>query len=204
LLRVVRDTDDKSGELIREKETKIPDRFNDDGYLVPYHKRGTKMFADIPFPERMTDNEIGKTARLSKLMVSTSNMLGYRCRTGIKPYAEKQLIDIVGLSSYRGKEYISKMINIGIMQRNKRIIGEVESEEFYLNPAYFFAGKRIGLNLYLLFREHLDPVLSSWAKQEFWDAAMEQVKPKPELPKVKQTEHEASGTVEITEDILPY
>lgn len=176
-LRIIKDLD-ANGEIFREKEIKIPDTFNDDGYLIPYNKRGSKMFADIPFPDRMNDAEIGKTARLAKLMVSTSNMLGYRTRTGIMPYTEKQLIDIVGLSSYRGKEYISKMINIGMMQRNKRIIGNIESEEFYLNPAYFFAGKRLSLNLYLLFRENLDPILSEWSKKVFQEAAMEQVRPR--------------------------
>jgi len=175
-MRLVRDTG-ASGEIFNEKETKIPDRFNEDGYLVPSNKRGSKMFADVPFPERMNDAEIGRTARLAKLMVSTSNMLGYRTGVGIKPYTESQLIDIVRLSPYRGKEYIAKMINIGMMQRNKRIIGEIESEEFYINPAYFFAGKRLSLSLYLLFRENLDPILSQYAKNQFWEAAIEQVRP---------------------------
>jgi len=180
-LRILKDID-ANGEVFNEKEIKLPDRFNEEGYLIPYNKRGSKMFADVPFPDRMNDAEIGKTARLAKLMVSTSNLLGYRTKTGIKPYTEKQLIEIVGLSSYRGKEYISKMINVGMMQRNKRIIGEVESEEFYLNPAYFFAGKRISLNLYLLFRENLDPILSDWAKKEFQQAAREEVKPRRQKP----------------------
>jgi hypothetical protein len=174
-LRVVTDIN-ASGEEFNKKEIKMPDRFNEDGYLIPYNKRGSKMFADVPFPERMNDAEIGKTARLAKLMVSTSNMLGYRTRTGIAPYTEKQLIELVGLSAYRGKEYISKMVNVGMMQRTKRIVGEVEVEEFYINPAYFFAGKRISLNLYLLFRENLDPILSEWAKNEFQQAARLQVK----------------------------
>lgn len=178
MLRIIKNVDMKTGEVFKEKELKIPDTFTEDGYLIPYNKRGSKMFADVPFPKEMNDSEIGKTARLAKLMVSTSNMLGYRARTGITPYNEKQLIDIVGLSPYRGKLYINKMIKLGVIQINKRIIGNIECEEYYLNPAYFFAGKRLNLNLYLLFREHLDPVLSEWAKKVFREAAREQVKPK--------------------------
>lgn len=172
-IRLVKDLD-ANGEVFNEKEIKMPDRFNDEGYLVPYNKRGSKMFADVPFPERMNDAEIGRTARLAKLMVSTSNMLGYRTGMGIKPYTESQLIDLVKLSPYRGKEYISKMVNVGMMQRTKRIVGDVESEEFYINPAFFFAGKRLSLNLYLLFRENLDPILSQYAKNQFWEAAREE------------------------------
>lgn len=176
-VRLVKDIN-SSGEVFSEKEIKLPDRFNDDGYLVPYNKRGSKMFADVPFPDRMNDAEIGRTARLAKIMISNSNMLGYRTRIGIMPYTEKELIDLVGLSAYRGKEYISKMINVGMMQRTKRIVGEVEMEEFYINPAYFFAGNRVSQNLYLLFRENLDPILSEWAKSEFQQAAMTRVKPR--------------------------
>lgn len=172
-IRLVKDIG-ADGEVFSEKEIKMPDRFNDEGYLVPYNKRGSKMFADIPFPERMNDAEIGRTARLAKLMVSTSNMLGYRTGMGIKPYTESQLIDLVKLSPYRGKEYISKMVNVGMMQRTKRIVGDVESEEFYINPAFFFAGKRLSLNLYLLFRENLDTILSQYAKNQFWEAAREE------------------------------
>lgn len=172
-IRLVKDIG-VNGEIFNEKEIKMPDRFNDEGYLVPYNKRGSKMFADVPFPERMNDAEIGRTARLAKLMVSTSNMLGYRTGMGIKPYTENQLINLAKLSPYRGKQYISKMINIGMMQRNKRIIGEIEGEEFYINPAYFFAGKRLSLSLYLLFRENLDPILSQYAKNQFWEAAREE------------------------------
>ena len=173
MLQLVKNVDTRTGEVISEKKKFIEDVFTDDGYRVPSHKLGAKLFSDISFPKEMNDSEIGKMARLAKLMVATSNMLGYRSRVGIRPYTENQLIDIVRLSVKRGKKFIDKMIRLGVMQKNIRIYGEIESREFYINPAYFFAGKRIDLNLYLLFREHLDLILPKWVSGEFLQAANE-------------------------------
>lgn len=174
MLRIIKDVDQATGEIKRGKQEFIDDILNEEGYKVPVHKLGAKLFSDVQFPEEMNDSEIGKMARLAKLMVASTNMLGYRSRSGILPYSEKQLIEIIGLSRFRGKEFIDKMVRIGMIQRNKRLYGEIESEEFYINPAYFFAGRRISLSLYLLFREHLDPVIPTWVRAEFWRAAKEQ------------------------------
>lgn len=147
------------------------------GYRVPSHKAGV-MSSKLPFPKDMSDNEIGKMARLAKLMIADSNMLGYRARTGIKAYTQEQIIEIIGLSHKRGREFIDKMIKLRVMEKTIRIMGDLEQEEYYINPAYFFAGKRISLNLYLLFRESLDPVIPAWVKREFMESAKEQVIPK--------------------------
>lgn len=175
MLQVVQNINDETGELLSKKQKYIEDALTDEGYKVPTHKLGAKLFADVSFPESMNDSEIGKMARLAKLMVASTNMLGYRTRTGILPYNEQQIIDIVGLSQKRGKEFVKKMIEFGVMQRNIRIVGDVESEEYYINPAYFFAGRRISLNLYLLFREHLDAILPEWVRREFWKSAKSKV-----------------------------
>lgn len=176
MLKIVKNINHDTGEIYSDKRTLIEDVLTDDGYKVPSHKLGAKLFADVSYPEDMTDSEIGKMARLAKLMVATANMLGYRTGRGIKPYSETQLIDILKMSRFRGREFIAKMISLGVMQKNTRIVGDVESEEYYINPAYFFAGRRISLNLYLLFREQLDPILPEWVRLEFWRATMEQVK----------------------------
>lgn len=173
MLQITKNIDTKTGQVLSEKQKFFVDALTDEGYKVPAHKLGAKLFADVAFPEAMTDGEIGKMARLSKLMVSTTNMLGYRSRAGIKPYKDTQIMRLVGLSHRRGKEFLEKMISLGVMQKNIRQYKDVESEEFYINPAYFFAGRRISFHLYLLFREHLDQILPDWVRVEFWKFAKE-------------------------------
>lgn len=172
MLQVVKNINEKTKKVMSEKEKYIEDILTEDGYKVPVHKLGAKIFADIPFPDDMTDSEIGKMARLAKLMVADSNMLGYRARAGIKAYTYEQIIQIVGLSHKRGKEFMDKMKRLKVIMVSKRTLGEITQDEHYINPAYFFSGRRIHMNLYLLFREALDPVLPEWVRKEFWKAAM--------------------------------
>jgi len=183
VLQKVTNIDPRTGEVFSWKEKYIPDILNEEGYKVPAHKLGAKLFSNVPFPPEMSDTEIGKMARLSKIMVADSNMLGYRTRAGIKAYTEAQIIEIINLSPKRGREFIKKMLKIKVMQVSTRKYGNVEQEEFYVNPAYFFAGRRININLYLLFREALDPIIPGWIKKEFLKAAKEQ-----EVPQIRAVE----------------
>jgi len=171
MLQVIRNVNEKTGEVLSQKEKYVPDAINEEGYRVPSHKAGAKLFADVQFPREMTDAEIGKMARLAKLMIADSNMLGYRTKGGIKAYTREQIIEVIGLSDRRGREFIGKMLRLKVMQVCTRKYGDAEQEEFYINPAYFFAGRRISLNLYLLFREALDPILPAWVRYAFWQMA---------------------------------
>lgn len=176
MLQLVKTVNTETGEVVSNKQKYFADVLNEDGYKVPPHKLGAKLFANVAFPKEMTDGEIGKMTKLSKLMISTSNMLGYRTRSTIKPYTEKEIIEIVKLSNKRGKEFLTKMIKLRVMQIVVRKYGDIEISEYYINPAYFFAGRRISLNLYLLFREHLDQILPKWVRIEFLLSARKQKK----------------------------
>jgi hypothetical protein len=176
LFHIVADIDEKSGDVKTKKQFFYKDAFNSDGYKVPNHKAGAKMFYEVSFPKEMNDSEIGKMARLAKLMIADSNMLGYRTKWGIRAYTSESVIKLVGLSPRRGRQFLDKMKRLGIMQLTMRQYGTVNCIEYYINPAYFFAGGRIGANLYLLFREQLDPILTDYAKESFWKLANEMVK----------------------------
>jgi hypothetical protein len=176
LIRIVEDVDEVSGDVKSKKKYYYKDAFNSDGYKVPPHKLGAKMFLDVQFPKEMTDSDIGKVARLSKLMIADSNMLGYRTKLGIRAYTPERIIKIVDLSPRRGVQFLRKMMRLGVMSLNTRKYKEIQCIEYYINPAYFFVGRRLGLNLYLMFREHLDPILAPYARESFLQMANEMVK----------------------------
>ena len=177
MIQLVKGIDEKTGQIVSDKAFRFEDVMNEEGYKVPSHKLGAKLFADVSFPDGITDTEIGKMTRLSKLMIAESNMLGYRTRGGIKPYTRDEIISIAKLAKRQGVTFVTKMQRLGVMQKNIRIVDGKEVHDYYINPAYFFMGKRISLNLYLIFREHLDPIIPEWVKKEFISAANEQVKP---------------------------
>lgn len=173
LLRLVRNINQETGRVYSEKKQFIEDVFTEEGYRVPPRKAGVKMFNNLPLPKDMTYPEKGRMGDLAKHMISITNMLGYRSGGNIFPYTGNHIVNLVGLSPKRGKQFLKKMIDLGVMQTNTRKYGGIESTEYYINPIYFFAGKRISFNLYLLFREHLDPILPLWVKAEFLKAASE-------------------------------
>lgn len=173
MLKVIKNIDHRTGMTYSEKRQYIEDSLNEEGYRVPPHKAGAKMFDDIPLPAEMTFAEKGRMGDLARYMISDTNMLGYRASGKILPYTLDHLIGIIDLSQKRGRQFIKKMIRLGVMQIVTRKYNDMEIVEYYVNPAYFFAGRRISFNLYLLFREHLDLILPKWVKAEFLSAANE-------------------------------
>jgi hypothetical protein len=189
LLRLIKNMDHRTGCIYSEKAQFIEDTMTEEGYRVPPRKSGFKSFDEIPLPKEMTYPEKGRMVDLAKCMISTTNMLGYRKNGKIFAYTAEGIIDKVQLSPKRGRQFLQKMIRLGVMQKVIRKYGDVESEEYYINPAYFFAGKRISFNLYLLFREHLDPILPGWVKNDFLMAAREIDDPEIAESKKKFIEH---------------
>jgi len=164
VLKLEQSINSKTGEIYSEKSSYFEPSFNEEGYKVPHHKKGARMFDGVTFPKGMTDSEIGKITRLARLMIPMSNMLGYKSKGVIEPYTEKHIFNVVGISRKRGKTFLNKMIELGVMQR---VVRNDKRAEYYINPAYFFAGQRISFNLYLLFRETLDPIIPKWVKREY-------------------------------------
>ncbi len=168
LIKETRYIDEKTGEIRRKKINRLWARFDDDrGYLFWARKDFAKSFLDVPYPTEMTDAEIGRIARLAKKMWSNTNMLGYRGNKGVRPYSVEQIGEIIGLGPRQTRRFIAKMINIGMMAKHEDGKGRLKETQYYINPIHFFGSNRIPLNLYLLFRQHLDKLLPDWVKKEY-------------------------------------
>lgn len=133
---------------------------NEDGYRFPSHKLGARLFDGVDFPDSMSDGDIGKMTRLSKLMVGKTNILGYRKSRVIEGYTANDLCEIVKLSPKRGMAFIRSMIKLRVM---KKI-----DDFYYINPAYFMSmGQRLSLELFIHFQEELTPILPTWVVDDF-------------------------------------
>ncbi len=153
------------GEIIDGKETFFADAMSEDGYRFPSHKMGARMFAGVAFPDELSDAEIGKLTRLSKgYLVGKTNMLGYRQGKEIKPYTASEIAELVGLRKRRGMPFINKMLRLRVIQK----VTTNSGYQYYMNPAYFMAnGQRLSLDLFLLFRKELTPLLPAWVMLDF-------------------------------------
>jgi len=61
------------------------------------------------------------------------------------------------------------MIHMQILAKAVIDIGSEKQVQYYMNPIYFFYGKWLSLNLYLLFKMDLDGVLPEWVRRKFND-----------------------------------
>lgn len=156
------------GEVVKEVNRHFSESLNDDGYRIPSHKMGARIFSDVQFPPEMTDSDIGKMTRLSKVMIGKTNMLGYRRGKSIEGYTADEIGRMVGLTNRRtARNFVNKMTRLHVLKR-------VEDVGYYINPAYFMAnGQRLSLDLFLLFKDDLKAVIPNWVMIEFSRQARE-------------------------------
>jgi len=160
--------DELTGEVYSQKSQLTCKRFDPEkGYLFRNQAGGFSQFYDVPFPEDMTDVEIGRMTRLAKKMWGKTNMLGYRGNGGVKPYDIEGIAKIIGLGKSQAYSFIKKMIRLGVVAKVKIESNGVTDYQYYVNPLYYNSSNRIPLNLYLLFRQQLDPYIPSWARLKF-------------------------------------
>jgi hypothetical protein len=156
--------DENTGEVINTKEETFTNSLNEDGYRIPSHKFGARIFSEVQFPGEMSYGDIGKMTCLAKMMIAKNNMLGYRGRGKIVPYEAEEIGGLVGLSGRRSKEFVWKMINLGVMCREDAN----DETRYFINPAYFIAnGQRLSLDMFIRFQKNLIPLLPKWVVNEF-------------------------------------
>lgn len=172
---------DDQGDVVKEKKHYYPNRFDDEkGFLFQMGGGVYKKFLQIPFPDEMTDAEIGKLMRLANFMWKDTNMLGYRGHGGVKPYSIKDMARLLGakenengmelikpLGERQIERFIKKMMDLGVMARSTVVTGGLTEIQYYINPLYAFSGTRINYNLYLLFHKSLDKYIPEWARKRF-------------------------------------
>ena len=130
-----------------------------------------RLFAEIEFPNGVSDSDIGKMTRLSKYMIGETNALGFRSGKKIYPYPEYRIFEIVGIKSVkRGREFLQRMLQHRIMKKK-----EIDGSNYYvINPAYFMvSGKRLTLSLFLEFQQEIAPLLPGHVLAWFLNQAKE-------------------------------
>lgn len=160
--------DDTTGQIIKNNLFTFPAAFDDEkGYLFWTRKAFAKSFLDKPFPKEMTKLDIAHITMLSKHLWSNTNMLGYRGHGGVKPYDIDDISKAIDLKPRQTYNFIKKMIAIGMIAKVDVTIEQTKETHYYINPLYYFSNNRLSLNLYLIFRNQLDPHLPEWVKNKF-------------------------------------
>jgi hypothetical protein len=166
--------DNITGQIIEESDNRYPELMTDEGYRIPSHKAGVKIFDDIQFPLEMSPAEIGRMTILSKLMIGKTNMLGYRKNDNIYAYTYSEIIELAKLKQRQGVSFMRKMCKFHVMQK----VTTTSGPQYYINPSYFMAaGHRLSLDLFLIFRDDLQDIIPLWVKKEFLSQAKDKKLP---------------------------
>jgi|SRR5574343_323228 hypothetical protein len=165
---------DDNGQVINEDQETLTSPMTDEGYRIPSHKSGARIFSDVLYPAELTDSELGKMTRLAKCMVGRTNMLGYRRNKTIKAYTSEEIGEIVGLHGAKGRKFMARMQRLHMIQR----VSTESGPQYYINPMYFMAnGQRLSLDLFLLFRDWIEGILPRWAINDFLRQAQDKAVP---------------------------
>lgn len=156
------------GVIVSENSFNIPEAFDEEtGYLFFPNKNHSKSYHEIPFPAAMSMVDIGRMMVLSKRIWSNTNLLGEAKRGGIQPYGISDIGRVIGVEDRQAYRFVDRMLKLGILARNRVDTEGIKEIQYYINPIYWFSGKRIPLNLYLLFRRQLDALLPPWVVERF-------------------------------------
>ena len=106
-----------------------------------------------------------------------SNLLCARTNKGFRPMTIAEIQEFVGLQDRQFRVFLRKVMDYSVIRKAVITIGEDRKEHhYYMNPIYAHCGKWVNVNLYLIFKDQLDPFLSDRAKHYYRDAVYRQVK----------------------------
>lgn len=160
---------DGNGEVRSEQYEKMRSRWHEDKGFKLYHNQTViNGFQDSPIPNGVTKSELGQLYILTKYLVGSSNMLGYRGnKNSVNPLDIKDFAKVLETSNKSAYRFIQKMNSLEIIAKVTVQIAETNVIQYYMNPIYFNRGKYINLNLYLLFQASIEPYLTAEAREYF-------------------------------------
>lgn len=165
----VQRTYNDSGQLTDQKVQKVKYFDDEKGYLFWLNRECVKTYKGCGLPDKLTETETARVYRLSLTMRKNSNLIYYKSGNSFKAMGLSQIARYLKISQRQAAAFISKMIFLHIIGKVRVNIGRGTCTQYYINPCYFFNGKWLNANLYLLFRKDLDHVLPSWVKDRFAD-----------------------------------
>ncbi len=157
----------KTGEVVYEKTSYMPELFNENGYYFWKKKAQSRQFTGIALPLESFEEE-GIFGRLCRLYLSdNSNFLEVAHRGSVRPFNLNDLATMMNVSIRQAQRRLKSFLDSGVLAKLTVELRDEKEEWLVVNPLYFVSGNRINDTLYKLFRNDLDKYLSPYARQEF-------------------------------------
>jgi group I intron endonuclease len=111
--------------------------------------------------------DIGRLHVLAENTYADTNMIAYYKNKKYYPAGIKEISEIIRLCERNTKDFVKRMIDLGIMAKAIVNSNEQIDVQYYLNPLYFLSSKYLSPGLYMLFRKQLDEHLPQWVINKF-------------------------------------
>ena len=111
--------------------------------------------------------DIGRLHVLAENTYADTNMIAYYKNKKYYPAGIKEISEMIRLCERNTKDFLKKMIDLGIMAKAIVNSNEQIDIQYYLNPLYFLSSKYLSPGLYMLFRKQLDEYLPQWVIKKF-------------------------------------
>lgn len=162
-------TIDEDGVILNTKDFKYTIFDNEKGYLFKnrsYYFKGFKV--DNRLSDKVSDfADIGRLHVLAENTYADTNMIAYYKNKKYYPAGIKEISEMIRLCERNTKDFVKRMINLGIMAKAIVNSNEQIDVQYYLNPLYFLSSKYLSPGLYMLFRKQLDEHLPQWVINKF-------------------------------------
>ena len=158
---------DKTGEVIYENNSVVPELFNAEGYYFWNKKAQSRQFTEIALPLQTYEDK-GIFTDLCRLhLYDSSNFLEVKSGKTVRPFTVKDLSEMLDVSIRQAQRRLKVLLDSGVLAWLTIEIKGYKEEWLVVNPLYFVSGKRINDTLYKLFRNDLNKYLSKYAISEF-------------------------------------
>ena len=104
---------------------------------------------------------------LGENLYKDTSMIAVKRNRKVYPAEIKEMSQIIGLNERYTKEFVQRMMELGVIAKLVINTKETIQVQYHANPLYFTSSKYISSALYMMFRKQLDEHLPAWAIQRF-------------------------------------
>jgi hypothetical protein len=158
LTRIITDDD---GVVVKEQNYQFRIFDDEKGFLFRPNSNYIKGYQGIKLSDVVTNKaDFANMHLLAEHLYKDTNMISTYRNHKYRPATIEDMSLIIGINLRHTKEFLIRMINLGVIAFDKVICGDETEVRYFVNPLYFMTSKWLSCALYMMFRKQLDTYLT--------------------------------------------
>lgn len=159
---------DEDGVEIHRKDYKYCIFDNDKGYLFKNKAYYVKGYQDMRLSDAVKNKgDYANMHLLAEHLYKDTNMIAIYRSKKYHPANIRDMCKMLNMCEKRFKQFLDRMIKIGIIARAEIITKDSVQVQYHVNPLYFNTSKYLSPALYMMFRKQIDDHLPEWVIRRF-------------------------------------